>query len=969
MIGETVAHYRVLSELGSGGMGVVFLAEDLALNRRVALKFIRADLARGAEADARLMREARAAGALDHPNVATIYESGEWQGRHFIAMAWYDGETLADRLKHGPMAVDDALGILLQIADGLARAHGAGIVHRDLKPGNVILTRDGVAKILDFGLAAYNSPDAVTETRLTMAGSTMGTVAYMAPEQAAGRDVDARADVWALGVIAYEMLSGQLPFRGAHVGAMLHAIQYQTPADLKSVRADLPRPLCDIVMKALRKDEGERLQSVAALSTALRAWRPGPISAPARPAAFRRPIVLVPLVVILLVAGTFAALAIARQRRAQWARDVALPEATRLADAEQIVAAFDLVARAAAAAPADPVLAELASTVVRTPSIRSEPPGATVSYRDYLDPEGAWRVVGVTPIDGVKVPAAYLRWRFEKAGFEPVEIPRLMGTVTAVATTRSLEVALTPRGEAPPDMVFVPASQQPGALTIPGFEHLRSFGPTPAFWIDRYEVTNADFKKFVDAGGYQRKEYWQEPFVESGQTVPFDRAMARFVDSTGRPGPSTWVQAEPPAGEDRLPVTGVSWYEAAAYARFARKQLPSVHHWARAADLRASRWVVPLSNFGGRGPAAVGTRNALHGSGAFDMAGNVKEWVSTDSGDGRRYILGGAWDESAWAFNDPDARTPFARERTFGFRCVTYPTSPPAPLLATLPWLTRDYRREQPASDALFAVYRRQYTYDRQPLDPKPVAAADHDDWRRETVSISAASGGERMRVLLFLPKRAAPPFETVVFFPGSNAFRTPEMEDFPIVNIEFLVKSGRAVALPEYKGTFSRTTGVMDSTANPTVTYRDHVIAWIKDFSRAVDYLATRPDLAVSRLAMLGISWGARMGSIVPAVDDRVTVQVLVAGGFSMQRSMPEVDQVNFASRVKIPTLMLNGRYDFFFPVDISQVPMFEAFRAPKDQKRHLLYDGGHGVPRVELIKETLNWLDRFQPVTPAKR
>lgn len=309
------------------------------------------------------------------------------------------------------------------------------------------------------------------------------------------------------------------------------------------------------------------------------------------------------------------------------------------------------------------------------------------------------------------------------------------------------------------------------------------------------------------------------------------------------------------------------------------------------------------------------------------------------------------------------------RERTFGFRCVTYPTSPPAPLLATLPWLTRDYSQEQPASDALFAVYRRLYAYDRQPLDPKPVPAGEHDDWRREAVSISAAYGGERMRVFLFLPKRATPPFETVVFFPGSNAFRTPAIEDFPTVNIEFFLKSGRAVALPEYKGTFSRTTGLSDSTSNPSVTYRDHVVAWIKDFSRAVDYLETRQDLTVSRLAMLGISWGGRMGSIVPALDDRVKVQVLVAGGFSMQRPMPEVDQVNFASRVRIPTLMLNGRYDFFFPVDTSQVPMFEAFGTPKDQKRHLLYDGGHGIPRVELIKETLNWLDRFQPVTAAKR
>ena len=165
-----------------------------------------------------------------------------------------------------------------------------------------------------------------------------------------------------------------------------------------------------------------------------------------------------------------------------------------------------------------------------------------------------------------------------------------------------------------------------------------------------------------------------------------------------------------------------------------------------------------------------------------------------------------------------------------------------------------------------------------------------------------------------------------------------------------------------------ARESRLQDSTANESVTYRDHVVAWIKDFSRAVDYLATRQDLSLDRLALFGVSWGGRMGSIIPAIDDRLKVQVLVVGGFSLQRAMPEIDQVNFASRVTIPTLMLNGRYDFFFPVDISQTPMFEAFRTPKDQKDRKLFDGGHGIPRVELIREILTWLDRFQPL-PAKR
>ena len=810
MLGEQVAHYRILSEIGHGGMGVVYLAEDVTLNRRAALKFIRGDAVRGAEADARLVREARAASALDHPNVATIYEVGEWQGRHFIAMAWYDGETLADRIVRGRLPLEEAAGLLTQVAAGLARAHAAGIVHRDLKPGNILITRDGVAKILDFGLAAYSAPDAATEAPLTAAGSTMGTLAYMAPEQCLDSRVDVRADVWALGVIAYELFAGQRPFNGKHAPALLHAIQYDEPPELRVAAPALPEPVRAVVMRSLAKRPGDRPGSVDEIAEVLRAWR-ATATAPARSraeglAALRRPIIAIPLALLLIAAATFTIVATVRQRRAAWARDEAIPKVTQLIDEEKIVDAFDLAMRAQQISPDDPVLARLLTQISRTVPIRTEPAGATVSYKDYAHPESDWRVVGVTPLDSVSVPATMLRWRFEKPGYETVEVPRLTGPFLGLRETTSIDATLTATGSAPPGMVLVAAAPGPFRLFLPGFEHLGALGEMSAFWIDRNEVTNAEYKRFVDAGGYRRREFWQEPFVEDGKAVDWEHAMARLVDSTGQPAPAHWIQAEPPAGDDHLPVTGVSWYEAAAYARFAGKQLPTIHHWARAAEPPSARWVVPFSNFGSRGAGAAGARPALHISGALDMAGNVKEWTSTDSGDGRRYILGGAWDEPIYTFNDPDARAPVDRGRTFGFRCVTYPTAPAATLLAPLPWLTRDYTREQPASDAVFEIYRRLYAYDRQPFTAKTLATAEiGDDVRRETVLIPAAYGGEKMKVFLFLPKRGTAPFETVILFPGSNAFRTKTIDQFPLINIDFLVKSGRAVAFPELKGTFDR--------------------------------------------------------------------------------------------------------------------------------------------------------------------
>ena len=967
MIGESVAHYRVLASLGRGGMGVVWLAEDVRLNRRVALKFIRDDIrSDDGSAEARLVREARAASALDHPNVATIYEVGEWRGRPFIAMAWYDGETLAERIARGPVPTDEAISILTQVADGLARAHAAGIVHRDLKPGNVIVTREGVAKILDFGLAAFSSPDAATEAKLTATHSTLGTVAYMAPEQAAGGTVDARADVWALGVIAFELFAGRRPFAGANTPAILHAILYDDAPDVRLIRPDLPPSIRDVVTRALRRQLAERLQSAAEFGSALRSSLAAPraTAGGARRSTRTRQVAAIALAVAAAIAAVTWMMG--RQQRAAWARDVAVPAATKLFDDEKIVEAFDLAVQAEAAAANDPAVTQLLQSVARVLSIRSEPAGAMVSYRDYETPEAPWRPVGTTPLDGVRVPAGYLTWRLEKAGLVTAELPRWMGPPGPFPSTTALDVALQPAGTAPADMVHVGGVTGPARLYLPGLEHLSAPEALPAFWIDRHEVTNAAFKKFVDAGGYQRREYW-DTFVEAGQTISWEAARARFVDSTGRYAPATWIQADHAPDQGQLPVTGVSWYEAAAYARFAGKSLPSIHHWATAAEPRAARWVVPFSNFGGAGPRPVADRPAVHQAGSVDMAGNVKEWVSTSTGDdGRRYILGGAWDEPSYAFNDPDARNPFDRARTFGFRCALFPTPPAGEVMAALPWATRDYHAERPAPDREYAIYKRLFAYDRQPIKATVTPVAnEYPDFRREDVALPAAYGGGQFRIFLLLPRRGTPPFETVIFWPGSNAFIIRDFDAFPLFRFEFLLKSGRAVAFPEFQGTFGRQTDLRDSTANPTASYRDHVIAWVKDFSRTVDYLETRPDLSTAALAMLGVSWGGKMGAIVPAVEPRLKVQVLVAGGLALQRPMAEVDQIHFASRVTIPTLMLSGRHDFYFPVESSQKPMFEAFATPRDQKRYQTYEGGHGIPQVSLIREALDWLDRFQPIS----
>ena len=253
MIGKTIGHYRIVAEIGRGGMGVVYEAEDTKLRRTVALKFLSAHLLADPQQKARFIHEAQAAAVLDHPNISTIHEVHEADGQTFIVMAFIEGEDVRTKIGSGLMSLDEALDIAVQVAKGLTKAHSEGIVHRDIKPGNVIITREGQAKVVDFGLAKL-----ATQTQLTQSGMMVGTVRYMSPEQATGKMVDHRADIWSLGVMLYEMLSGNLPFRGEVDQAIMYSVLNEDPRPVTELRPEVPAALEDMVEKALAKDPQKR---------------------------------------------------------------------------------------------------------------------------------------------------------------------------------------------------------------------------------------------------------------------------------------------------------------------------------------------------------------------------------------------------------------------------------------------------------------------------------------------------------------------------------------------------------------------------------------------------------------------------------------------------------------------------------------------------------------------------------------
>ncbi|MFW6078853.1 MAG: SUMF1/EgtB/PvdO family nonheme iron enzyme [Gemmatimonadota bacterium] len=632
----------------------------------------------------------------------------------------------------------------------------------------------------------------------------------------------------------------------------------------------------------------------------------------------------------------------------------ALVEVPRLAEAGRYEEAYALAREASAAVDADTLLDDLWHRFSSPVTLETEPAGARVYRRPYTDPSAEWEYLGTTPLREVRLPRGHSRFRLELDGHRTVE------AAFTVADFFALPRIPLPRAGAPaPEMVSVPGDTV--SLTSHGLEHVPALRLGP-YRLDRFEVTNREYQRFVDAGGYASPEYWEHPFVRDGRTLSFEEAVRLFTDRTGRPGPSTWEAGTYPPGRGDHPVAGVSWYEAAAYARFAGKALPTVYHWNHAADKWLSPAILPRSNFGGEGTRPVGESDGIARFGNYDMGGNVREWCYNAGVDGDRYILGGGWTDQPYMYFDAFAQSPFDRSAANGIRLAAYPDTTNLDLSRErILRPIRHFREETPVSDRTFRIYRRMYDYDAAPLNARVEAADTTDRWIRERISFDAAYAGERMLAYLYLPRTERPPYQTVVYFPGAYAVHERSADAIWTRAFDFLVGSGRALLHPIYQGTYERGGELDTDIPDESVAWREHTIMWAKDLGRSIDYAETRDDLDAERLAFYGFSWGARMGGLLPAVEPRIDVAVLTGGGLKFQRALPEADPFNFVPRVTVPVLMLNGRYDHFYPLETAQRPMFELLGTPREHKRHVVAEDGHFVPRDQLIRETLDWLDRY--------
>ncbi len=944
--GQRLGDYVIRGAIGAGGMGEVYRAHDTSLERDVAIKVLPREVAEDPERRARFEREAKSIAALNHENIVTIHAIGEADGVRYLAMELVEGESINRRIPDGGLASDEMLGLAIPIASALAAAHAKGIVHRDLKPANVMVTDEGKVKVLDFGLAKLaqsedellepvgeDSPTA-TMTLQTRAGVVVGTMPYMSPEQLSGKPVGPPSDIFSFGVMLYEMATGTRPFQGSTGPTLISSILTDSPPPVADLRPGLPSGLGELIERCLSKDPAARPADASELRADLEALRSATSlsSAPLElPAPRRNPWPRIAAIAVVLVAVSISAFwLVGRANKQRWARNEALPEIERLYNSGDSDGAMRLLYEASEIIPDDPYLMQYFNSIAVPLAIDSDPPGATVYVKGYNHPDREWIRLGVTPIENTAVPLP-ARFRIEKEGFATFE-----GAPFGMRQT----IRLFREEEIPPGMVYVPG----GTAEFGAAEPVALDG----FWIDTYEVTNREFRSFVDNGGYRDDRLW---------AAGADRTS--FVDTTGRPGPAGWALGSYPDGEDDLPVGGVSWFEASAFAAWAGKSLPTVFHWRLAARQSIFSEILLWSNFDTGGPAAVGTYAGLGPCGTYDMAGNVREWCLNRTGD-LRHILGGAWSEPDYLYRRTEAADPHDRSAINGFRCMRTDEPPPDAAQAAIEHPIYDHRQDTAIDDDAFAIVQRSFDYDDRDIDAQVESTDDRPEhWRHEVASVRAAYGDERLPIHLYLPKNVDPPYQAVVYFPPSSArfLRDPMQPSFPFAH--FIPQSGRALIYPIYKGTYNRRVDVRGPNDD-----RDLTIQFGKDLRRTIDFLQTREDIDNDRLAFYGLSWGGYYGPLLTAIEPRFAASILVAAGlYRVPDDWPPADvPQNFAPRSTVPTLMINGRKDFRAPVETNIQPLFDMLATPAEDKRLVLLDGGH-VPSStnEVIREVLDWLDLY--------
>ena len=665
MVGKTISHYQILEEIGRGGMGEVYLAQDLDLQRHVTVKFLPKDLTRDDENVERFKREARAAAALNHPNIITIYEIAVSDGEYFIVMEYVKGETLRDKLgKDKQLSFPNVIAIMEQLCEGLKIAHEAGIVHRDIKPENIFINEEGRVKILDFGLAKLRG-----SMNLTKDLSTLGTIKYISPEQARGDEISAQSDIWSTGILLYEMLTGDVPFKGDYEQAVIYGILNENPQPPDELRRNIPKELTQIVDQSLQKDPDRRFQLVSQISSKLTTLK----TVDKQPAVKIKQTTSFPLkyfylsitsIVILIMVVVFSL------TRTGADFDQLINQIEPLIEKNDYDATYDYLVNAGIELN-EIVNTKLFDLVAGYLSIESNPQKAKVSlarlqhspklHRESEIPFGSTPVINQFLIAG----EYYLHLSISES--------ESTGSIIEINPKDSLTIFRS---------VSSVSFFEEGMILIEAGKTFEGESVSP-FYMDIYEVTNKQYFAFMSAGAYRLSHLWPDDIIIKKTVVSKNIVLNTFVDQTGIPGPRHWRGGKYPPDTENLPVTGITWYEANAFALWSEKQLPDWQQWWRAAVDTGDRiypWgndvttISERANFGSVAVLEVGSFSfGISPFGCFDMAGNVNEWLrDSDDLEIPARTAGGSWQNPTYMF-EPTHAQPFQRDYSstdIGFRCI-----------------------------------------------------------------------------------------------------------------------------------------------------------------------------------------------------------------------------------------------------------------------------------------------------------
>lgn len=992
--GTRLRRYEVTASIGAGGMGEVYLARDVELDRTVALKVLpRTGDEDDEERIRRFLQEARAAITLNHPNVAHIYDVGEEGGIRFMAMEYVEGETLRARMMREPLSLDAALEIATQVASALGSAHAAGIIHRDVKPENVMLRPDGYVKVLDFGLAKLTvrgaTRDETTMVVHTAPGIVMGTMHYMSPEQLRGDDVDARADVFSLGVLLYEMVGGRRPFEASSASGIIAAILTEPPPPLHE---GIPAEVRAIVTKALAKNRNERFANAREMAAALKRAHTvthrihsGDVPTEAISIAHRRriPVARIAVAAAVLVAVVLGAWFVNRARTIREVRAV-LPKVEQLAEQGRYFEAYDLAMSVRPHLRGEERLVRVLQKITAPISVKSSPAGAQV-WAERVTAEGETSnrlAIGTTPLQNHSLAYGDYVVTIEKGGFAPssrsITLTPIRGDGMWIPPRPvSFERSLVETSAAPARMVLVPGGPYRLVASLRPTTKIAALTP---YFIDQFEVSNAEFARFVDGGGYQRPELWKHPFVKDGRTLTFDEAMHELRDTTGLNAPRAWAQQKYPSGRENDPVTGVTWYEAAAYAELAGKALPTIYEWEKASrDGNSSPFgmtfpwgMVPpgvdasrRANFRGNGPMPVHSlRGGMSPYGAYHMAGNVEEWCANAIDEGRA-TAGAKYESVSYEFGGPGTFPPFYSSPALGFRCVKRLGASGDQGGGALR-RTQEVAKLRRTPEPQYREFLKFYEYPPAPLNARVVKRTAGPAWIVERIAYAGA-GGQTVEAVLFLPKNHRPPYQVVHYLPPHDVAGGVRTFEASIeATLAPFIRSGRAVfgvMLPGYIGR-EFPGGVAPS--EESEEFAELAVNNIIDERRGLDYLLTRPDVDPSRVAFYGQSSGAHVGLILAGVEHRYRSVLLVGVGMIEEdtKVVPRVSRINFVPYLDTPLLMVHGRWDENHPLRTEAEPLFELAPEPK---RMIVFDGSHIPPLQVSIPTFTAWWD--ETLGPVKR